>query len=146
MSKAATELNARAEAYRKAKQKRDNALDSCGIGHDVQDRLRNSTKRIAEVGALFTTKAIGQLNHDALTNTCDGSVSTLDITGERQVRMALASTAAEVCRWGIEDCMEMAAKILEDANAHPEAAEIRRWAADGKAFAQITNLRKSQEA
>ena len=105
-------------------QRRNAALDECGIGHDVQERHRAAAEVLADTAAQFLKFAMGQLAHDLLTNEPLG-IDYGDGPEEQAAhatRRGLVATIGKLVGWDIYEARKFAAEILEDVNDHDEAA------------------------
>lgn len=117
------------DAYTIERQKIENALDSCGIGSDIQQRLDTIQKQIAVYGGQVIASANTQALHDALTNRphrinnhCVGKTD-----AAKAMVSGIVSFLGALVEWDIDDARQIAAEILEDVNDHNHAAEIRAW-------------------
>jgi hypothetical protein len=117
------------DMYTETRHKIENALDSCGIGHDIQERLGETLKRIAVLAANVQGAAATQALHDALTNRPhgigNGSIGKDD--AERAFVSGIVSVLGSLVEWDIVQARQIAADLLEDVNDHARAAEIRAW-------------------
>jgi hypothetical protein len=117
------------DTYATAQHAIENALDACGIGHDIQQRLGETLKRIAVLTADVNAAATGQALHDALTNRPhgieNGSIGKDD--AERAFTSGVISILSAMVEWDIDAARRIAADLLEDVNDHDRAAEIREW-------------------
>ncbi len=105
-----------------------NALDECGIGHDLNDRLRVQFEGVAKFCAMLEARILSQVVYNAVYNVPLGIVSAADCTVQKAIRQALPGACGEFVQWDITDALELAADIAEDVNAHGEAAKIRALA------------------
>ena len=110
--------------YQKRQKARDNALDECGIGSDVQNCLEDGGNAIAALLADVSVRCQRQLAHDLLTNApCGIDIGAGDV-GEHAVKQGLVSAIGKLVNWDIYAAREMCALILEDVNDHTEAAAM----------------------
>ena len=103
---------------------RDSSLDSCGIGHDVQEKLNDGAFKIAQAAASLSAFCHNQLNQDLLTNApCGIECSTADTSvNEHAITQGLASFVGMFSQWDIAKARRIAALILEEVSDHEEAA------------------------
>jgi len=102
-----------------------NALDSCGIGHDLQTRFNAATDAITAFCCDLQRRATNQLLYDLTTNVPCGILDHEQATGPHAIRAAIAGAVGSLVKWDITEALEIAADIAEDVNAHSEAAQIR---------------------
>jgi hypothetical protein len=116
--------------YTAKRHKIENALDSCGIGNDIQQRLDVTMKRIAVLAADVCAASTTQALHDALTNKpqgiSNGSIGKDD--AERAFVSGVVSVLGALVEWDIYDARKIAVDILEDVNDHEKAGQVREWA------------------
>lgn len=99
---------------------RNNALDACGIGHDVDDKFSEGAKRIADILAKISERMHAQLAYNLLTNIpCGVELNQAPI--EHAVRSGLVSAIGSDIGWDVEEARMIAAEILQDVNDHPTA-------------------------
>jgi hypothetical protein len=117
------------DTYTIQRHKIENALDSCGLGYDLQQRLDVTMKRIAVLAADVCAASTTQALHDALTNRPQGIVN--DSVGKDDAERAFVSGVVSILgalvEWDICDARRIAADLLEDVNDHEKAAEVREW-------------------
>ncbi len=102
-----------------------NALDQCGIGHDLNARFNESAELITKFCASLQRRAMQQALYDLTTNVPCGILTRAQANGEHALKCAIAGAVGEFVQWGISEALEVAADIAEDVNAHSEAAQIR---------------------
>lgn len=106
-----------------------NALDNCGIGHDVGERFREGADLIGKTAGDFVSRAHGQLAYDLLTNVpCGTEID--DTPARHAVLSGLVSTISALIEWDIYAARRVAAALLEDVNDHAEAAVMYAKAAE----------------
>jgi hypothetical protein len=102
---------------------RNNALDACGLGHDVEAQFNEGAKRIAAILAKISERMNAQLAYNLLTNIPCG----VDLDGapiEHAVRSGLVSAIGADIGWDVEAARTIAAEILQDVNDHDTAAKL----------------------
>lgn len=99
-----------------------NALNECGVGEDLGERLNKTNDALAEFCANLQKSVIRQSIYNELTNRPCG------IEHRDALRMGLVSAIGALIQWDVIDALELAADITEDVNAHTEAAAIRDMA------------------
>ena len=103
--------------------KRDNALDDCGIGHNVEETFQEGTSQIADLAAMVTKKCQGQLTYNLLTNApCSVEMESGPI--KHAIVNGLVSACGRFCNFDIAAARNLAAMILQDVNDHAEAAKL----------------------
>jgi len=122
---AVEQLRDMATSFHALKTKRDNALDECGIGHDVEDRLRLGNEAIADFLGKLAQRLYGQLYYDHLTNVPCGILSRWEVSPETQVQRSIAGALGALVKWDIMEARLLAANILEDVNDHGTAKMLR---------------------
>ncbi|MDE2105878.1 MAG: hypothetical protein KGL39_52130 [Patescibacteria group bacterium] len=76
--------------------------------------------------ALVRDRIYKQYEYDCTKNVECGVTTLAEAqTGENAIKCGLVSAVGHLVKWSVEDAIEIAADILEDVNAHPEAAELR---------------------
>lgn len=100
---------------------RNNDLDHCGIGHDVQDVLHDATKQIGVVLGDIQRKIYNQLHHDLLTNAPCGVLTREQCTPEHAIQSGLVAYIGSFVKFDIYAARKFAAEILEDVNDHGTA-------------------------
>lgn len=100
-----------------------NALNECGVGQDLDMRLREQYEALADFIANLTKSVMGQAIYNELTNKPCG------IEHRNALRMGIVSAIGSLIKWDVIEALELAADIAEDVNAHGEAAQIRAMAA-----------------
>ena len=109
---------------RKKKTEVDNALDSCGVGHDVAGQFAEGTEAIGRFVASFTQAAHRQLTHNLLVNVpCE--IMTPKEARESAAMRGLVSSIASMLEWDTTETMLFCGDLLEDVNLHDEAAKMR---------------------
>lgn len=102
------------------------ALDSCGIGSDVNKRFSHINKVTSEFCAELQRKIISQAFYDLMNNVPTGTISSDEVdSGEHAIKSGISSAIGAYVKWDINRAMEIAASILEDVNAHSEAQMLR---------------------
>jgi hypothetical protein len=109
--------------YKELKLARDVALDSCGIGHDIETRLKEGNKAISEIAACFFQGATTQLNYNLLTNKPLGRTLKPDAVSHA-IQTGLINTISTFIKWDISSARIMASQLLEDVNDHELAAKL----------------------
>ena len=105
----------------------DNALDGCGIGHEVRGEFAEATEAINRFAASFLQAAHSQLTNNLLVNVpCD--IMTVKEGRESVVKLGLVSAISSMLEWDIKDTMLFCGDLLEDVNLHDEAALMRNKA------------------
>lgn len=99
-----------------------NALNECGVGENLDERLNAANERIAEFCADVMKRATRQAIYNELTNEPCG------IRAGDPLRMGIVGAIGALAKWDIGEALEIAADIAEDVNAHSEAAAIRKMA------------------
>ncbi len=98
------------------------ALNECGVGENLDARLRETYEGLADFCANLTKSVMGQAVYNELTNKPCG------IEHRDALRMGLVSAIGALIKWDVVDALELAGDIAEDVNAHGEAAKIREMA------------------
>jgi hypothetical protein len=99
-----------------------NALNECGVGEDLAQRLNAINESLADFCASLQKHVIQQATYNELTNKPCG------IEHRDALRMGLVSAIGALVKWDITKALELAADIAEDVNAHAEAKAIRQMA------------------
>ena len=99
-----------------------NALNDCGVGKDLAQRLNKTNEELADFCASLQKHVIQQSTYNELTNKPCG------IEHRDALRMGLVSAIGALIKWDVIDALELAADIAEDVNAHGEAKLIRDMA------------------
>lgn len=105
---------------------RDSALDECGIGHDVEKRLRDGTQAVQEFLQMAGGRIYNQLHYDLLTNVPCGVLSRDETVAHETIKTAMAGVIGHLVKWDISQAREMAFAILEDVNDHAFAAKFQK--------------------
>lgn len=108
----------------------NNDLESMGI-RNSSEIFREESKKIGAFAADFTKNAIEQLSYDVLTNLPTGILNRSTIKNHA-LNSAIVSAISSMLKWDITETMEFCADLLEDVNAHTEAAEMRK-----RAYAEV---------
>lgn len=111
--------------FAQQKAKTSIALDDCGIGHDVDIRLSEQFKVIGEFFGKAQSYASGQATYSQITNVPCGILSHEQANAAHAIKSGVIRAMGELLEWSIDDAIEFAADILEDSNAHSEAAQVR---------------------
>jgi hypothetical protein len=109
------------------RQQMQDALDGCGIGRDVEERLNAGHQAIAACAAAFIERAGRQLAYNLLTNIPCGVDIGFDPT-EHAIKHGLVTTISARVNFCVSDAERFAADILEDVNDHTLAAFLRKKA------------------
>lgn len=115
--------------YNEKRQEIEEALDACGIGRDVQERFRAAEAEISAFLASVSEKIHGNLVHNLLANKPHG-IRIEGSAAENAIKSGTISALSALIKWDIGAAEELAGDMLEDVNAHPEAALVRGGAAD----------------
>jgi hypothetical protein len=99
-----------------------NALNACGVGENLGERLNETSEQLAEFCASLQRNVTRQAVYNELTNKPCG------IEHRDALRMGIVSAIGALVKWDVIDALELAADIAEDVNAHSEAAAIRAMA------------------
>ncbi len=99
-----------------------NALNECGVGEDLDQRLNKDNEQLADFCASLTKNVTRQSIYNELTNRPCG------IEHRNALRMGLVSAIGALVQWDIIEALELCGDIAEDVNAHAEAAKIRDMA------------------
>ena len=110
--------------YKTAKTRVDIALDESGIGHDVQERVSEDMKRVAEYMGYLQKSIVSQLMHNHFTNNPCGILKGRHFA-DHAIKQGTVSAIGHFLEWNISPAIEFAADICEEVNAHDEAATIR---------------------
>lgn len=102
------------------------ALDQSGIGHDIVDRLHKHHEEIGNWAGALVRRASNQAAYDLIRNVPAGIMSRAEATPERAVHVGLVGTCGAFVKWDPAKALELCADILEDVNAHQEAAAVRK--------------------
>jgi hypothetical protein len=102
----------------------NSALDSCGIGHDVDGQFHEQFAEIATFCADLQKRACQQAAYNLLRNVPLG-ILTRDETKGHAIRSAIAGAVGALVEWSIDGALEIAGDIAEEVNAHAEAKQIR---------------------
>lgn len=106
---------------------RDSALDSCGIGHNVQEKFNEGSKAIGKATADLSEACQNQLTHNLLTNAPCG----IDVGDpiKNAIDNGIASFVGAYVKWDIDQARRIAALILQDVNDHETASMLFTLAA-----------------
>lgn len=104
------------------------ALDECGIGHDIDDKLRGALRALDLFLESQRVKIRDQILHLYLVNIPAGIIERSTTTGADSIGRALPGICGAFLRWDVGAAIELAADILEDVNAHDEARQVRAMA------------------
>lgn len=99
-----------------------NALNECGVGEDLYERLSKTNDELADFCAQLQKSVMRQAVYNELTNRPCG------IEYPNALRSGLVSAIGNLIKWDAVEALELAADIAEDVNAHSEAAAIRNMA------------------
>lgn len=111
------------ESFNTKRDKVRDALNECGVGEDLGERLSATAEKLAEFCANLQRSVMRQAIYNELTNKPCG----IECPGDA-LRMGLVSAIGNLVQWNIVDALELAADIAEDVNAHTEAQVIRQMA------------------
>lgn len=107
----------------------ENALNSVGTsGHLIAQHLRDTTAAAASFCGQVHARTVEQATHDLLTNIPCGILRDNEATPQRALLTALVSAIGSELSWDIPAALELCADILDDVNAHDEAAAVRAMA------------------
>ncbi len=99
-----------------------NALNECGVGEDLGERLNKTSEQLADFCANLQKSVARQSVYNELTNKPCG------IEHRNALRMGLVSAIGALVQWDVVEALELCGDIAEDVNAHAEAAKIREMA------------------
>ncbi len=99
-----------------------NALNACGVGENLDQRLRETYEGLADFCASLQKSVMSQAVYNELTNKPCG------IEHRDALRMGLVSAIGALVKWDVSEALELCGDIAEDVNAHGEAAKIRDMA------------------
>lgn len=102
----------------------NSALNKCGIGEDLNDRLRKAHAEIAKVVAVFVERATNAAAYNLLNNVPTGIMTQKHATPEVAIQRALVSTCSNFLQYDIGATLALCAELLEDVNAHKESDEV----------------------
>jgi len=120
-----TDYEKHAAEYRQKMAKVNASLDDCGIGHGVRDRMGSHIGAAADFVGRITRGIMGQLTYDHLHNVPMGTIRACDLTVDHAILGGTVHAVGAFLKWDIGAAMEFAADVLDDVNAHPEAAIVR---------------------
>ncbi len=115
------------------KSKINAALDECGIGADFDERFNRGMERIAKFCASVQARTAAQLLHNVKMNEPLGEMSRSESYDGHAHQAMLAGTVGalgELIGWRLSGARDLAADILDDRNAHKEAALVRAMSMD----------------
>lgn len=90
---------------------------------DLDKIQREETKKIGAFMAMFMEKAMSQLRYDIEQNIPKGYLGVEGIR-DHALKSAIASSIGTYLEWSIDPALQMCVDILEDVNAHKEAAKV----------------------
>ncbi len=99
-----------------------NALNECGVGENLAQRLNATNEALADFCASLQKHVIQQATYNELTNKPCG------IEHRDALRMGLVSAIGALIKWDVSEALELCADIAQDVNAHDEARQIRAMA------------------
>lgn len=106
----------------------NSALNSCGIGSDLQARFNAANDAITAFCCDLQRRATNQLLYDLTTNVPCGILNWDEANAQHAIRSAIAGAVGSLVKYDVSEALEIAADIAEDVNAHSEAAQIRTMA------------------
>lgn len=117
--------NARLEAFATRKAHVENALNSMGTSSEViEGNVRESVQVAAAFAGDVVSRTAGQAMHNQLTNIPCGIMRSMDVSANTALRQALPGAIGALVEWNIGEALKLCAGILEDVNAHDEAAQV----------------------
>lgn len=117
---------ARLNRYAGQRAKVDSALLAVGINRrTAADNIDKASKIAADLGASIVAKCIRQAVYDNYTNVPEGIINASDYAPSESVMRGLPGAIGTFLEWDVTAALELCADILEDVNAHDEAAKVR---------------------
>lgn len=80
---------------------------------------------IEEFLSKLRTYATGQAAYNLGTNVPKGILTAEQATASHAIKSGVVHAIGELIGWSVDDAIDFAANILEDSNAHDEAASVR---------------------
>lgn len=112
--------------YAAKKARVDAGFQEAGIDRErVRQSLGDAMKIAGEFCANITEKTAGQSLYDETVNIPCGILRASEPTASHAFETALVSSIGQHVRWDINKALELCGDILEDVNAHGEAAKVR---------------------
>jgi hypothetical protein len=119
----------RIDDYANRTAKVNSALDDCGIGSDITNRLAAQMANIGTEVEALRKMAVRQALHNLFVNVPTGIMTPEQATAEAAVRSAIAGYLARRCNYDTRAAFALCADLLEECNLHEEAAMLRQVAA-----------------
>ena len=104
-----------------------NGLEMAGIPTDWNSILSPQFKEIGECVGKMSARLYFQSVYNLFQNLPTGAIERNQLTAKQAIEQALPGVVGTFVEWDIAQAREFAASVLEDANDHAKAAEIRGW-------------------